>query len=123
MRPDQVFAFDRYQLALTTAQLRRGKRAIPLPNQTFAVLCYLVEHAGQIVTKAELFEQLWPGTAVNDGALTFCIVELRKALGDKAKHPQFIRAARQELPLGQKRSHKELSRRSVCLDLPGPPCL
>jgi predicted ATPase/DNA-binding winged helix-turn-helix (wHTH) protein len=55
-----------------------------------AVLRYLVEHAGQVVTKAELFDALWPGTAVSDGALTFCIVALRKALGDKAKKPEFI---------------------------------
>ncbi|MBI3796650.1 MAG: AAA family ATPase [Deltaproteobacteria bacterium] len=90
MQPAQQVTFDRYRLDLTNSQLWRGKRALVLTRQTFAVLRYLVEHAGQVVTKAELFDALWPGTAVSDGALTFCIVELRKALGDKAKKPKFI---------------------------------
>ena len=90
IQPNQVLTFDRYRLDLPNEQLWRGKLAIALTSQTFAVLRYLVEHAGQVVTKAGLFEALWPDTVVSDGALTFCIVELRKALGDNAKRPQFI---------------------------------
>ena len=90
MQPDQQVTFDHYRLDLPNAQLWRGKRALPLTSQTFAVLRYLVEHAGQVVTKAELFNALWPDTVVSDGALTFCIVELRKALEDNAKTPRFI---------------------------------
>ena len=65
-------------------QLWQDEQGIPLTAKAFAVLRYLAEHTGQLVTKAELFDTLWPGTAVSDGALTFCIVELRKALGDNA---------------------------------------
>jgi TolB-like protein/Tfp pilus assembly protein PilF len=90
LQTEQSLTFDHYRLDLINAQLWRRKRACALTRQTFAVLRYLVEHAGQMVSKAELFEQLWPGTAVSDGALTFCIVELRKALGDNAKQPKFI---------------------------------
>src|SRR5262245_29567010 len=90
MQLGRQFSFARYTVDLDNAQLWRGKRAIALTSQTFAVLRYLVERAGQVVTKAELFEALWPDTMVSDGALTFCIVELRKALGDNAKRPQFI---------------------------------
>jgi len=90
MQPAQQVSFDRYTVDLRTARLWRGKRAIALTSQTFAVLRYLVEHAGQVVSKAELFTALWPNTVVSDGALTFCIVELRKALGDDAKAPRFI---------------------------------
>ena len=94
MQPDHQVTFDRYSVDLRNAQLWRGKtETLPLTSQTFAVLRYLLEHAGQVVTKAELFEALWPGTAVSNGALTFCIVELRKALGDNAKHPKFIETA------------------------------
>jgi DNA-binding response OmpR family regulator len=81
MQPGRQFSFARYTVDLDNAQLWRGKQAIALTSQTFAVLRYLVEHAGQVVTKAELFEALWPGTAVSYGVLTFCIVELRKTLG------------------------------------------
>jgi DNA-binding winged helix-turn-helix (wHTH) protein len=90
MQPDQQVTFDGYRLDRANAQLWRGKQAIALTNQTFAVLRYLVEHAGQVVTKVELFEQLWQGTVVSDRALAYCVVELRKALGDNAKQPKFI---------------------------------
>ncbi len=90
MSTAQILTFGRYRLDLANAQLWQGKQAIVLPKQTLAVLHYLVEHVGQVVTKEELFAQLWPGTAVSDGALTYCIVELRKALGDNAKQPKFI---------------------------------
>src|SRR5688572_6033653 len=90
MQQEQSLAFDRYRMDLPNEQVWSGQQAIPLTSKAFAVLRYLVEHAGQLVTKAELFDALWPGTAVSDGALTFCIVELRKALGDDAKVPRFI---------------------------------
>ncbi len=90
MQTEQQLTFDRYRLDLASEQLWCGSEEILLPGKAFALLHYLVEHAGQLVTKAELFAALWPGTAVTDSALTFCIVELRKALGDNAKAPRFI---------------------------------
>ena len=48
MQAEQSLTFDRYRLDLSNAQLWRGKRAIPLTRQTFTVLRYLLEHAGQV---------------------------------------------------------------------------
>ncbi len=90
MHIDEQLTFARYRVDLHAEQLWRGSRSIPLTSRAFAVLRYLVEHAGQVVSKAELFAALWPGTAVTDGALTVCIKEVRKALGDKATAPRFI---------------------------------
>src|SRR5262245_46819049 len=90
MHAEQQLTFDHHRLDLASEQLWCGSQEILLPGKAFAMLRYLVEHAGQLVSKAELFAALWPGTAVTDGALTFCIVELRKALGDNAKAPRFI---------------------------------
>jgi hypothetical protein len=81
MQTAQELTFAHFRLDLVREQLWRRHEEIPLPGQVFALLRYLVEHAGQLVSKAELFTALWPGTAVTDGALTFCIVELCKALG------------------------------------------
>ena len=50
----------------------------------------LIERAGEPVSKDELFGRIWRGTVVTDDALVTCIQELRKALGDDAKHPKFI---------------------------------
>src|SRR5262249_8081828 len=79
-----------YRLDRLNERLWRGNRIIPLRAKAFAVLRYLVEHAGQVVTKAALFAALWPGVVVSDGALTFCIVEIRKALEDDARAPRFV---------------------------------
>ena len=54
------------------------------------MLGLLVERAGQPVTKQELFASVWSNTVVSDDALTTCIQELRKALGDDAKQPRYI---------------------------------
>ena len=51
---------------------------------------YLVEHAGRLVTLAELLEALWPDTYVNPEELRRYIQEIRKVLGDRRDKPIFI---------------------------------
>lgn len=51
----------------------------------------LVAHAGELVTKAELFEKVWPDSHVSDASLTQCIKDIRKCLGDQATQPSFIK--------------------------------
>ena len=75
---------------VANASLRRGKHAILLTPKAFSMLRYLVEHAGQLVTKDELWRAVWPGISVTDAALTVCMSEIRKALGDEAKVPRCI---------------------------------
>jgi TolB-like protein len=50
----------------------------------------LAERAEKLVFKQELFERVWGGLAVSDDALTSCIQELRRALGDDARAPRYI---------------------------------
>lgn len=82
--------FGPFRLDLTNACLWRGDESIPLRPKPFAVLAYLVEHAGQLVTKEALFEALWPDVAVSDAVLKAHIRHIRQALGDTAQTPQFI---------------------------------
>jgi DNA-binding winged helix-turn-helix (wHTH) protein len=63
---------------------------IALRPKTFAVLRYLVEHAGQLILKDELLDTVWAGTIVSDTVLKSCIRELRDALDDDAQRPQYI---------------------------------
>lgn len=63
---------------------------VRLTGKSFAVLHYLIGHAGQLVRKDDLFQSVWPGTIVSDATLTSCIKELRKALADDAKTPRYI---------------------------------
>ena len=54
------------------------------------MLAALIEHAGELVTRDELFRSVWGDTVVGDAALTACIQELRGALDDDARRPRFI---------------------------------
>jgi DNA-binding winged helix-turn-helix (wHTH) protein len=84
------FHFDPYRLEVRNELLWCGAQALRLTAKAFRVLHYLVEHAGQLVTKDALFEAVWPEMSVSEGVLTNCIGELRKALGDTAQTPRFI---------------------------------
>src|SRR5215475_9588211 len=74
--------FDRYVLDLDRGCLLLDGNEIVLRPKTFAVLRHLVENAGRLVSKDELFAAVWPNLAVTDDALVQSIGELRRALGD-----------------------------------------
>ena len=54
------------------------------------MLHILVDPAGQVLTKDDLFQAVWPDTVVSDDALTSCIQEVRQTLRDKARKPRYI---------------------------------
>jgi adenylate cyclase len=56
--------------------------SVALRPQAFAVLRYLAEQAGRLVTKDELMHALWPGLAVTDDSLVQCVHEIRRAFQD-----------------------------------------
>jgi len=70
--------------------IERGGSIVHVTPKAMAVLEQLASAAGGVVSRENLFDTVWPGSAVTDDALTQCIVELRKALGDSAREPQFI---------------------------------
>jgi DNA-binding winged helix-turn-helix (wHTH) protein len=63
---------------------------ILLTPKAFAVLLYLVQHAGQLVTHEELLEAVWAGSVVEAQAVKRNIREVRNALGDRPKNSVFI---------------------------------
>src|SRR3954454_4098721 len=67
-----------------------GTREVKLTPKALALLSYLTERPGEVVTKDELFLALWPDTTVGDAALVTCIQELRSALKDDARQPRYI---------------------------------
>src|SRR5215813_368797 len=82
--------FAGFHLDPDNACLWHGTSALPLPPKAFALLQYLVAHAGRLVTKEESLDACWPETAVSDGVLKVHIAELRKALGETGRTPRFI---------------------------------
>ncbi|MBI3801903.1 MAG: AAA family ATPase, partial [Deltaproteobacteria bacterium] len=61
-----------------------GEQRLELMPKAFAVLRQLVTHAGRLVTKEELLTTVWGATVVSEAALTSCIRDVRKALGETA---------------------------------------
>jgi TolB-like protein/Flp pilus assembly protein TadD len=82
--------FGPYRFEPTTGRLWSGAREVRLTPKASAVLATLLAHAGQPVTKKELFATVWGNAVVGDDALTKCIRELRRALGDDARQPRCI---------------------------------
>src|SRR5258706_9870330 len=70
--------------------LWRGQQEVKLAPKALALLRFLLERAGDVMTKDEVFRAVWPETVVSDGSLTSCIRELRKALRDDARQPRYI---------------------------------
>ncbi|MBO4222473.1 winged helix-turn-helix domain-containing tetratricopeptide repeat protein [Bradyrhizobium neotropicale] len=78
---------DRYLIGEATLDLSLGRLCrdgteIALRPKSFALLHYLVIHAGRLVTKDELLSKIWPGVVVTEDSLTRCVSEVRAALGD-----------------------------------------
>jgi DNA-binding winged helix-turn-helix (wHTH) protein len=71
-------------------QLWRNGRSLDLRPRSLAMLRYLAERPGQLVTKEELLKQLWPGIYVSSTVVKVCVREIRHALGDEVGKPQFI---------------------------------
>jgi len=63
---------------------------VALTPKASAVLGHLVRHAGRLVTKQELLDEVWQEIAISDAVLKVGIREIRRALGDQAQAPQFI---------------------------------
>jgi TolB-like protein/DNA-binding winged helix-turn-helix (wHTH) protein/Tfp pilus assembly protein PilF len=86
----QILSFGPYRLDTERVQLWCETQAVRLTPKAFQVLCYVVERPGQLVTKEELFQVVWADTVVSDAALTTCIQEIRKALQDNSRSPQYL---------------------------------
>jgi DNA-binding winged helix-turn-helix (wHTH) protein/predicted ATPase len=85
--------FDPFCLDLVNECLWRGSQAIRLRPKAFAVLSYLLGRPGQLVTKEELLNAVWPETFVGEAVLKVTIRQLREALVDDPKAPRFIETA------------------------------
>ncbi len=78
----EQFRFGEFTIDTGRATLTRSGAAVALRPKSFALLEYLVRHAGILVSKDELLGAVWAGVAVTDDSLTRCISEVRAALSD-----------------------------------------
>jgi DNA-binding winged helix-turn-helix (wHTH) protein len=91
-RSSRVARFGLFELDLSAGELRRSGVKLRLQGQPFQVLAVLLERAGDVVTREELQQKLWPSdTFVDfDHSLNTAINKVREALGDSASSPRFV---------------------------------
>ncbi|MFY9553541.1 MAG: winged helix-turn-helix domain-containing protein [Blastocatellia bacterium] len=85
------YRFDGFFLDASNRQLSRDGEPVALNSKYLDVLLLLVSRAGQLVEKQRIFEEVWDGVFVTDAALTQCIKDIRKQLGDDASSPRYIK--------------------------------
>ena len=85
------YRFDDFYLDASNRRLSRSGEPIALNSKYFDVLLLLVSRSGQLVEKQSLFDEVWNGLFVTDAALTQCIKDIRKQLGDDALSPRYIK--------------------------------
>jgi DNA-binding winged helix-turn-helix (wHTH) protein/tetratricopeptide (TPR) repeat protein len=88
----QIFRFGLFEADVSRNTLTRTGVRVKIQDQPFRVLILLLERPGEIVTREELRQQLWPeGTFVHfDGSLNVILKKLRAALDDDSDNPRFI---------------------------------
>jgi TolB-like protein/tetratricopeptide (TPR) repeat protein len=86
------FRFGRFEIDSRTRELRKDGVRLRLQDQPFALLALMLEHPGELLTRDELRDRLWPdGTFVDfEHGLNAAIKRLRAVLGDHAERPRFV---------------------------------
>jgi len=82
--------FCGFRLDQTNQSIWKGEEEIALSPKAFGVLRHLVQHPGNLVTKQDLLNAVWPDVFVTEGVLKRAVLEIRRALGDSAEAPRFI---------------------------------
>jgi DNA-binding winged helix-turn-helix (wHTH) protein len=91
-RTSGILQFTHFQVDLRTGELHKAGRRVKLQVQPFQILAMLLAHPGELVTREELREKLWPVDTFVDfeHGLNTAVKKLRHALNDNPKKPQFI---------------------------------
>src|SRR5215813_6884156 len=92
MDAQRLLRFESFELDVRSRELRKGKQRIRLQEQPFEILRLMLERPGDVVTREELRQRLWPnGTFVDfEHSLNAAIKRLRATLGDDADEPRFV---------------------------------
>ncbi len=81
--PGRVWRFADIEFDERSLELRRDAAVLPLERKSKAVLLHLLHHAGEVVTRDELIEAVWPGRVLADSTITKTLSRLRAALNDE----------------------------------------
>ena len=83
--------FGAFTLDRAARQLRRDGEVRHLEPKAFELLALLVEQRPAAVSKQEIRDRLWPDTFVSESSLTSLVAQVRQALGDEPRNPEYVR--------------------------------
>ena len=86
-----IYVFDAYEFDTDRRALRLAGTPVDLEPKVFDLLAYLIQHHDQFVSREKLYAQLWSQQFVSEAALTYCIAEARKAVGDNGRAQRVIK--------------------------------
>ena len=88
----QVRRFGVFEMDLGSGELRKSGVVVHLQPQPFFLLVMLTARPGEVVTRQEMREELWPAGSLVDfeQSLNFCVRQIRLALADSAQTPRFV---------------------------------
>ena len=88
----RIYRFGLFEADANRGELQRNGTRVKLQDQPFRLLVFLLGHGGEVVSREQLRQQLWPSdTYVEfDGSLNNTLKKLRSALGDSPENPTFI---------------------------------
>jgi DNA-binding winged helix-turn-helix (wHTH) protein/TolB-like protein/Tfp pilus assembly protein PilF len=89
-RPFPVFRVGPWEVDSASNELRKGDATVRIEPKAMEVLVVLSEKVGQVVSRDQLLDSVWPGVVVGDAALTQVVIKLRKALADDPQEPRYI---------------------------------
>lgn len=84
------YRWDDFVLDCDAYRLDRAGAPVPLEPKAYNLLVLMVDRPSHLFSKQEIFEAIWPDTAVTDHALTRVIAQLRRGLGDEAREAKYI---------------------------------
>jgi TolB-like protein/DNA-binding winged helix-turn-helix (wHTH) protein/Tfp pilus assembly protein PilF len=90
LQESRFLDFGAFRVDRAKGVLLRDGAPVALSPKAFGTLLRLLEEPGQVVTKAELMESVWPDAIVEENNLTQAVSALRKALGDANGEPQVV---------------------------------
>ncbi len=85
-----IYRFEDFELDPSESSLRRSGEPVSITPKALHLLRLLAQNHGHVLDKTFLLDEVWAGSFVEEGNLTFNIRQLRKILGDDAKNPRFI---------------------------------
>lgn len=90
MEQHVLYGFGAFLLETNTQLLRHENGLVRLQPKTYRLLLYFLQHPGRLISRDELFDNVWHGRFVEDTALRLAVNALRKALHDESRMPRYI---------------------------------